>query len=87
MDLNINTCSRCGKIRKVVRTWKEKIQTYNGLTEIVCTQAVCPDKEFQKKVDAELEVKRLKSEEMARNKEKIANGKKKVGIKISSARA
>lgn len=87
MDLNLNTCSRCGKIRKVVRTWKEKMQTYNGLVEIVCSQSVCPDSECQKKVDAELEVKRLKSEEITRNKEKMQNGRKKVGIKISSARA
>ena len=71
----------------MVRTWKEKIQTYNGLTEIICTQTVCPDFECQKKVEAELEIKRLKSEEMIRNKEKMQNGKKKVGIKISSARA
>lgn len=83
MDTNLNTCTRCGKIRKIVKTWKEKVQTYNGLTEIICSQAVCPDADCQQRVDAEIAAKRLKSEEIEQSRKNSKNAKK-VSIQISS---
>lgn len=53
-----NPCVRCGKPRKVVKTWSEKI----GTSKVKYTLAVCPDSECQKIVDAtnaEREEKRL----------------------------
>ncbi len=42
-----NPCIRCGKERKTVKTWKEKI----GTSVITYTQNVCNDPECQKLVD------------------------------------
>jgi|GEM_PF-601796 len=81
-----NLCTRCGKPRIISKTWKEKVQTYNGLTEITCTQSVCPDKNCQKIVDRDLAERRAKAEEVAQNKELRvqASKQRRVGIKIAS---
>jgi len=42
-----NPCTRCGKQRIFVRTWKQKI----GYSVITTTETACPDKECQKMVD------------------------------------
>ena len=44
-----NICVRCGKERKVVRTWEEKIEG----SVIVNTESVCPDPSCQKEVEAD----------------------------------
>ena len=44
-----NFCIRCGKERKIIRTWKEKM--YDSI--IINTESACPDSECQKKVDSE----------------------------------
>lgn len=52
-----SSCIRCGKIRIVKKVWVEKTEKGNPITH---TQTVCPDKDCQKKVDAEFEAKREK---------------------------
>ncbi|MBI5127309.1 hypothetical protein HZA76_02530 [Candidatus Roizmanbacteria bacterium] len=42
-----NPCSRCGKERVFVKTWKEKI----GYSTITTTETACPDPECQKIVE------------------------------------
>lgn len=44
-----NPCIRCGKERKIIRTWKEKV--YDSI--IINTESACPDPECQRKVDSE----------------------------------
>lgn len=45
-----NTCYRCGKVRIVVRVWKEKV--WNSV--ITNTETACPDKECQAVINKEL---------------------------------
>lgn len=52
-----NFCIRCGKERKIVRTWKEKM--YDSI--IINTESVCPDPECQKKVDSDNKKQRDKN--------------------------
>ena len=52
-----NFCIRCGKERKKIRTWKEKM--YDSI--IINTESVCPDPECQKKVDSENKKQRDKN--------------------------
>lgn len=47
--ISYNNCIRCGKERKVIRTWEEKIE---GST-IINTESVCPDPSCQKLVEAD----------------------------------
>ena len=51
-----STCIRCGKLRVIGKTWTEKL---NG-SKITYTQTVCPDKECQKIVEEQLQVKKDK---------------------------
>ncbi len=44
-----NPCSRCGKERKVTRTWKEKF----GYSTVTNVETACPDKDCQKLVEAD----------------------------------
>ncbi len=76
MSKTYNLCIRCGKERKVVRTWEEKIE---GST-IMNTESVCPDKECQKMVEADNKKSRdrhaamkLKSEQRAQNRRAAAD--------------
>jgi hypothetical protein len=55
-----NLCTRCGKPRIVVKTWKEKL----GNSTIIATKMACPDKECQAKVDLNLERDRVRHENM-----------------------
>ncbi len=48
-----NPCSRCGKERIFVKTWKELV----GTSMITYTITACPDKECQDAVDKEYEQK------------------------------
>lgn len=76
MNKSYNICIRCGKERKVVRTWEEKIE---GST-IINTESVCPDPECQKLVEADNKKSRerhaamkLKSEQRAQNRRAAAD--------------
>ena len=55
-----NPCIRCGKERKVVKTWKEN----SGTSLITCTTMTCPDPSCQAIVDRRLAVQKNKREEM-----------------------
>jgi len=42
-----NACSRCGKERVIIKTWKEKI----GYSVVTTIETACPDTECQKMVE------------------------------------
>lgn len=76
MNKSYNSCIRCGKERKVIKTWEEKIE---GST-ITNTESVCPDPECQKLVEADNKKSRdrhaamkLKSEQRAQNRRAVAD--------------
>jgi hypothetical protein len=54
----LNICSRCGKQRIVVKTWKESIK---GVITIF-TSTACPDAACQEKVDRKLTLQKEKKE-------------------------
>ncbi len=60
-----NLCIRCGKQRKVVRTWKSRI----GVSVIINTETACPDVDCQKKVDSDNKKQRDKSNAMKAQQE------------------
>ena len=61
----LNVCTRCGKQRIVVKTWKERIKD----STIIHTSNACPDAACQKIVDGKLAV--LKEKREAMEKERI----------------
>lgn len=70
-DLRDNFCSRCGKQRVVVKTYKEKI----GNSVVTYTEKACPDPDCQKRVNTQLasdetKRKRIKSENVKREQER-----------------
>ena len=74
-----NPCSRCGRERVVVRTWKEKV--YDSV--IVNTEKECPNPDCQKLVNRENNKQkekyraiRRKTEERARNRKSTNEAKK-----------
>ena len=74
-------CIRCGKTRIVSKTWKEKV----GGSDITYTTTVCPDRDCQKIVDAQLKEKkdkiaRIQKESLDR-RSKIKRGKRRGKMK------
>lgn len=74
-----NLCIRCGKERKIIRTWKEKV--YDSI--VINTESACPDAECQKKVDSENKKQRdknnaikLRSEERAIDRQAVRTANK-----------
>lgn len=57
-DFVSTPCIRCEKMRVFKRSWKEKLDNKGTMMTIV--EAVCPDKECQKIVDAMFAEKREK---------------------------
>lgn len=47
---NFSICTRCGKQRVFVRTYKEVV----GTSSVVYTETACPDKECQEVVEGKL---------------------------------
>ncbi len=47
-------CVRCGSPKRVSKTWKEKIPTFNGSTVVEYSQIICTNKECQKLFDENL---------------------------------
>lgn len=73
MAINLldNFCTRCGKQRVVVKTYKEKI----GNSVVIYTEKACPDPECQKRVNTQLtsdesKRRRIKSENVKREQER-----------------
>jgi hypothetical protein len=78
-----NPCTRCGKERIFVRTWKEKVD----FSVITTTENACPDIECQKMVDEgnAKQIARIKFSRLKRRTSLSRNGKstKKVGNTLS----
>jgi hypothetical protein len=53
-----SVCIRCGKMRKVAKTWTE----YIGTSLVTYTTTVCPDEECQKIVEEQLKKRKDKLE-------------------------
>ena len=69
LDSSYSTpCIRCGAARLVSRQWKERIRTIIGVTVIVHTETVCPNRDCQILVEEGLEVKRVKREAIEQRK-------------------
>ncbi len=64
-DRTLNVCTKCGKPRIVVKTWKERIKG----SIIIHTSTACPDAACQKIIDGKLAV--LKEKKEAMEKERI----------------
>jgi len=61
-----NPCSRCGKERIIVRTWKEKVDS----SVIINTETACPDKECQAEVEKINRKQQERSASLKRESEK-----------------
>ena len=76
----VNLCIRCGKERKISKTWKEKVETYRGIVVLTHEEYVCPDPECQKLVNIELQDRKDRKAEMAQaaedRKQRMKKGKK-----------
>ena len=58
----MTTCIRCGKMRILGKTWREKV----GISTITYTLTVCPDNICQKKVETLLKERQEESESRIR---------------------
>jgi len=67
-----NPCSRCGKERVVIRTWKEKIDN-SIITNI---ETACPNKECQAEVDKINKKQQERSAALKRESEKRLQNRK-----------
>ena len=61
-----NPCSRCGKERIIIRTWKEKVDS----SVIINTETACPDKECQAEVEKINKKQQERSASLKRESEK-----------------
>ncbi len=60
-----NPCVKCGKERIDGKSWESKV----GISVIVHTMTVCPDRECQKQVDKSIAERRAKTASMLKAKE------------------
>ncbi len=72
MTQNLNLCTRCGKPRIVVKTWKEYIRG----SILVHTSTSCPDAACQKIVDGKLAAQKEKREAMEKERMERALARK-----------
>lgn len=63
------TCKRCGSKRKISRTWKEKLPTITGTTEVEYSQIVCTNKECQTAFEENLVEENKKRDILRQKKE------------------
>ena len=73
-----STCTRCGKVRIVAKTWIEKIVTASGKGNVTHSSTVCPDSDCQKIVEADFAKQKskylaLKAEKEERLKQALIN--------------
>lgn len=64
-----NPCTRCGRQRKVIRKWKEKVETNFGSAIVWHEETACPNKECQEAVDKELAVQTAKRNKIKADQE------------------
>jgi len=69
----LNVCTKCGKPRIVVKTWKERIKG----SILIHTSNACPDAACQKAVDGKLAVLKEKREAMEKERIKRTLARKK----------
>lgn len=55
-------CPRCGSMRRILRTWKEKLPTLTGTTAVEYSQIVCTNDVCQIAFDKHLLVETKKKE-------------------------
>ena len=67
-----NPCSRCGRERIIVRTWKEKVDS----SMIINTETACPDKESQKEGEKINKKQQERSAALKRESEKRLQSRK-----------
>lgn len=65
-----NPCIRCGKQRIDKKSRKEKLFNHFGVSYIIHTETVCPDKKCQLIVREKLESLRLRTEALTLEREK-----------------
>jgi len=63
-------CERCGSKKRISKTWKEKIPTLSGVTEVEYSQIICTNSVCQTEFDENLEKERKKRESLRLQKEK-----------------
>lgn len=64
-----NPCIKCGKERIMLKTWKEYIKNYTGVSLVIYSETVCPDKECQKAVNKILQNQKEKRDAIKHEKE------------------
>src|SRR5436190_306086 len=62
-------CERCGSKKRISKTWKEKIPTLSGVTEVEYSQIICTNIVCQTEFDENLEKERKKRESLRLHKE------------------
>ncbi len=72
-DQTLNLCTRCGKPRIVVKTWKEYVKG----SVLIHTSTACPDPACQKIVDGKLADQKEKREAMEKERMERALARKK----------
>lgn len=84
MDVsNFSICTRCGKQRVFVRTYKETV----GTSQVVHTETACPDKECQQIVEGKLlEEAQRRSQYDKSSDSKNPRNKKKTGANFTPNR-
>ncbi|MEN9328540.1 MAG: hypothetical protein RI947_1348 [Candidatus Parcubacteria bacterium] len=69
----ISLCSRCGSERIIFKQWTETV----GMSEIVCTQKICPNTECQSLVDKDIKQQKEKKDALERKRNERLVAKKK----------
>jgi len=70
---NDNLCPRCGKPRITAKTWTEMI----GNSKVTFSDTVCPDKECQKKLEADNLAKKEKRESLQKKRNNLTLSRRK----------
>jgi hypothetical protein len=65
-----NLCIRCGKVRVVAKTWKERVISYGKTSVVELTEMVCPDKKCQAQVEKDLAAQGEKTRQITQEREK-----------------
>ncbi len=82
--LSDNPCVRCGTERIIKKTWKEKVTTYFGTSDVVHTETACPDKACQKILDEKFAKERERLDLMQAAKEERLRVAKEGRLKAKS---
>ncbi len=83
-----NLCPNCGKKRILAKTWQEKVFLYGKVSVIEHREMICPDKNCQKKIEKETEMREEKSRQIKKDKEErdSAHRSKMVNLRFGRAK-